>query len=79
MLPWPRQVQDVAAACQAVPDWADQSLRFWQILPEALLMLWLIKYLLSGQKLVTAVQRFVEKLSAELQQQLLLKLLLLTS
>lgn len=76
MLPWPRQVQDVAAAYQA----GSQSLRFWQTLPEALLVLLLIKYLLSGQKLVTAVQRFVEKLSVELQQQQqLLKLLLLTS
>lgn len=56
------------------------GLRFWQTLPEALLVLLLIKYLLSGQKLVTAVLRFAEKLSVELQQQQqLLKLLLLTS
>lgn len=74
-MPWPRQVQDVAAAYQAV-----LGLRFWQTLPEALLVLLLIKYLLSGQKLVTAVLRFVEKLSVELQQQQqLLKLLSLTS
>lgn len=62
LLPWP----ETSTGCGSRPaGWA------WtlpgQTLPEALLVLWLIKYLLSGQKLVTAALRFVEKLSAALQ------------